>query len=149
MHEIERQRKTVTFFRWTENKFSSILTRLEQGRLEQSKSNFYLFYPNRKNPKLIQNERMPFHPCRSSRCPNGQLLLGALLPGTWSPTRWYHAFWKGNFTAYFHSSQCDIILSKGSVVVFKRYFFKFYIIPVGNSIDGNVFYPMAKFSLKK
>ena len=43
MHEIERQRKTVTFFRWTENKFSSILTRLEQGRLEQSKSNFYLF----------------------------------------------------------------------------------------------------------
>jgi hypothetical protein len=50
MHEIERQRKTVIFFRSTENKFSSILTRLEQGRLEQSKSNFYLFIQIEKTP---------------------------------------------------------------------------------------------------
>jgi len=29
---------------------SSILTRLKQGRLEPSKSNFYLFYPKQKTP---------------------------------------------------------------------------------------------------
>jgi len=30
---------------------SSILTRLEQGRLEQPKSNFYLFLSKSKNPQ--------------------------------------------------------------------------------------------------
>ena len=34
---------------------------------------------------------MYLHPCRPSRCPDGQLLLGAVLPGARHPARRYDA----------------------------------------------------------
>ena len=35
-----------------------------------------------------QNERSHFHPRGSGRCPNGQCLLGVVLPRAWNSARW-------------------------------------------------------------
>ena len=54
----------------------------------------YHFHPHPLSVRLKQilhDERMHFHPYWPGRMPNGQCLLGALLPWTWHSTRWYDA----------------------------------------------------------
>ncbi len=57
---------------------------------ENFNQNVLNFYPYLN----LQNARVSFYPCRPSRSPNGQCLLGIILLGAWNPTWRNLAIWK-------------------------------------------------------